>query len=325
MAVTDVPLALGAAAALALALAGRLEWAGVAAGLAASAKYPGVFLAVPLVVAGWRQWRRLARAALLAVLAFVVTSPFVVLHAGRAWDDISRVQRLARAGWLGFEHDHATPLAWLDRLWESLGPLLVLAVAGLALALVRRTRADLVLGSFVLVYFADLLTIEAHFDRYVLPLIAPLGVLAGRFRRLAPVALVVLVVPLAWSLRADAELRKHDTRVLAWSWVKRELPRGGLVAVEGPGPPFTGRRMLALQLPGPGRATDPNRSLARLRARGVRYVVATGAIADRVLAARDRYPREARFYDDLRRRAQRIYRIEPGGDVAGPWVAVYRL
>ena len=41
MAVTDVLLALGITVTLALLVSGRLEWAGVAAGLAASAKYPG--------------------------------------------------------------------------------------------------------------------------------------------------------------------------------------------------------------------------------------------------------------------------------------------
>ena len=53
MAVTDVLLTLGVTVALALALSGRLEWAGVAAGLAASAKYPGILVLGPVAVAGW--------------------------------------------------------------------------------------------------------------------------------------------------------------------------------------------------------------------------------------------------------------------------------
>ncbi|HLB19927.1 MAG TPA: glycosyltransferase 87 family protein, partial [Gaiellaceae bacterium] len=57
-AVTDVPLTLGVAASLALLVSGRLELAGIAVGLAMGFKYPGVFLLVPLVVAGWRQWGR---------------------------------------------------------------------------------------------------------------------------------------------------------------------------------------------------------------------------------------------------------------------------
>ena len=51
----------------------------------------------------------------------------------------------------------------------------------------------------------------------------------------------------------------------------------------------------------------------------------TGAVADRVLAARDRYPREARFYDELRMQAKRVYHVQPGHGLAGPWVSVYRL
>ncbi|MGZ8686959.1 MAG: hypothetical protein ACXWZP_00880, partial [Gaiellaceae bacterium] len=81
----------GVTCALALALAGRFEWAGLAVGLAASAKYPGAIAAVPVLVAGWGAWRRLARAGGAAAAAFALTSPFVLLHAGAAWDDITRV------------------------------------------------------------------------------------------------------------------------------------------------------------------------------------------------------------------------------------------
>src|SRR5438552_81841 len=59
-AVTDVPLALGVAAALALMVEGRVELAGIACGLATGFKYPGVLLVVPLVICAWRRWRRLA-------------------------------------------------------------------------------------------------------------------------------------------------------------------------------------------------------------------------------------------------------------------------
>ena len=328
VAVTDVALALGVTASLALMVTGRLELAGLAAGLATSAKYPGAFLAVPLLVAAWPQWRRLAAAGGLALAAFALTSPFVLLNAGEALEDVRRVQRLARAGWLGFEHDHPTPLAFADRLWESLGPFLVVAAAGLAVAAVRRRRADLVLCAFVLVYFADLLTLDAHFDRYVLPLVAPLGALAGRLRPLAPLALALLVVPLGWSIRDDARLLREDTRVTARAWIERHLPRGARVAADPSAPPLDGLDGLAvtrLELPGPGRATDARRDVERLRASGVRYVVVSGAVADRVRAASERYPHETRFYDELERRTRLLYRREARGGLTGPWVAVYRL
>ena len=252
-AVTDVPLTLGIAASLALMVTGRIELAGIAAGIATGFKYPGVFLVVPLVVAAWGQWRRLAVGLVAMVAAFAASSPFV------------------------------------------------------------------------LVYFLDLLTIRAHFDRYTLPLIPPLAALASRFRPLAPVTLLLLVVPLTWSIRDTKELTRTDTRVVAARWVEAHVPAGSEVAVDPSVPMFPRLRLLPLQLPGPGRDFDPNRDLAKLRRERVRWVVVTGAVADRVFAARGRYPRDAAFYDDLRRHAERRYFVDPGDGRAGPWVAVYRL
>ena len=333
MAVTDVLLTTCVTVSLALLLTGRLEWAGLAAGLAASAKYPGILVAVPILLVGWREWRRLGLAAAGGVLAFLLTSPFVVIHSDAAWDDIERVQRLGRAGWLGFEDDPATPLAFLDRLWEALGPFLLIAVAGLVLAAAglaarrdqKLRRADLALVSFALVWFAQLLPLNAHYDRYVLPLVPVLAALAGRLPRLAPAALALLVVPLVWSVGEVRELTRTDTRVVAHAWIEQNVPADALVAVEPSTPPVDPRRKLGLELPGPGRPFDPNRDLARLRSRGTDYVLVSGAVADRVLEAADRYPREAAFYAELESATERVLLVSPGGELGGPWVALYRL
>jgi 4-amino-4-deoxy-L-arabinose transferase-like glycosyltransferase len=324
-AVTDVPMTALIAVSLALAVTGRLEWAGVAAGLAASAKYPAVFLLAPLVVAGWGRWRRLAGSVALAVAAFLATSPFVLVHPHQAWNDATRVQRLAREGWLGFEHDSFALFSFSGKLWDGLGPALAVAVLGLVLALRRRSRTDLILAAFVLVYVADLLTLRAHFDRYVLPLVPALAALAGRQRTLAPVTLGLLIVPLVWAIGDDARLTRTDTRAVAHGWIVSHIPPGSTVAAESSTPPLVGYRIVGLALPGPGRPFDPDRDVAHLRAEGVRYALVTGAVADRVLAASERYPREARFYDDLRLQAKRVYHVQPGHGLAGPWVSVYRL
>jgi hypothetical protein len=324
-AVTDVPLALGVAAALALMVAGRIELAGVAAGLATGFKYPGVFLVVPLAVCAWGRWRRLAVAALCMVLAFLASSPFVLVHSRQAWHEAFRVQRLARRGWLGFEHDHSAPIAFSAHLWHAFGPVILISVVGIAFALWRRTRTDLVLVSFVVVYFADLMTLRAHFDRYTLPLVPPLAALAARFRALAPVTLLLLVVPLTWTIRDDKRLTRTDTRIVAARWIERNVPHGVHIAEDPSTPAVAGYQILPLQLPGPGRTFDPNRNIARLRRQGIRDVVISGAVTDRVLAARTRYPRETAFYEALARRGRRVYFLQPGDGHAGPWVAVYAL
>jgi hypothetical protein len=287
-AVTDVPMTALITVSLALAVTGRLEWAGVAAGLAASAKYPAVFLLVPLVVAGWGRWRRLAISVGLAILAFLATSPFVLVHPQQAWSDASRVQRLARDGWLGFEHDSWALFSFSGKLWAGLGPVLVIAVAGLVLALRRHTRTDLILAAFVLVYVADLLTIRAHFDRYVLPLVPPLAVLAGRLRALAPVTLG-LRSSRSFAIADDVRLTRTDTRGCT-RLDRRHVPRGATVAAESSTP---ARRVPVVGLALPSRAAVRSTATSVGCGRGVRYVLVSGAVADRVLAARDRYPRGA--------------------------------
>ncbi len=326
MAVTDVLLTTLLTCALSLAVSGRVEWAGLLVGLAASAKYPGVLGLVAVVVAGWGQWRRLLAAAALALVAFAATSPFVLLHAHDAWADVARVQRLARTGWLGFEDDPIAPLAFLERAWTAVGPLLGVAAVGIVVALRRRTRADAVLLAFLAAYGAWLCGLGAHFGRYVLPLVPVLGVLAARARPLAPLALVSLAVPLVWSVHDARVLTRTDTRVPATAWVEAELPAGATIAVDpsslGAVPPGA----VLLALPGPGVDSDPRRSVARLRADGVEYVAVSGLVADRVLAAADRYPREVAFYRDLERTATIVYRIVPdGSSLTGPWLTVYRL
>ena len=49
----------------------------------------------------------------------------------------------------------------------------------------------------------------------MLPLVPVLGVLAGRLRPVAPVTLLLLVVPFVWSVRDTGELRKTDAREAA--------------------------------------------------------------------------------------------------------------
>ena len=171
-----------------------------------------------------------------------------------------------------------------------MGPVLIVAVVCLVAALVRRTRADLVLASFVLVYFADLLTLRAHFDRSVLPLVPPLAALAGRFRSIVPVTLMLLVVPLVWAVRADQKLTREDTRVIALRWIEGHVPQGTKLVLDTGLPQPRGFRVVRLKLPGPGAgststacsrtcaSTAPPRSssTARLRTRCWPRAIATG-------------------------------------------------
>jgi hypothetical protein len=256
---------------------------------------------------------------------FLAASPYFAVHLGDAVGEARHALGGARRGALGFEHDTWTPIAFLGGLWESIGPALLIALAGLVLALLYRSLADRVLAAFVLAYFAALVPLDAHFDRYLLPLMPALGALAGRLRSLAPVTLLLLVIPLVWSIRETRPLVRTDTRVAAHDWMDQNLTPGVLVAAD-PGTAAPGDvRVLRLARPGPGRKPDARRNLARLRELKVGYVLVTGAVADPVLAERGRYPAESSFYDQLDRGGNRRFYRQGVGKLAGPWVAVYEL
>jgi len=315
-AVTDVPLTTFVTIALALLASGRIEWAGAALGLATAAKYPGVLLLVPLVVLAWKRWTRLAISLALAVLTFAATSPYVIVDAGSTWSALRRIQGEHRRGWLGFEHDHWSWIAFSQRLWDGMGPVLLIAAVGLVLALAqRRTRADLVLGSFVVAYAVSLAPLHSHFPRYVLPLVPALGTLAGRLRALTPVTLLLLIVPLAWALRDDARLTQTDTRLVAARWIEANVPAGAPIAAESSTAVPAAYRVVPIPLPLPGHDARPELD-------GARWALVSGAVADRVLAAQDRYPRRAAFYAELPHPA---FRTQAHDGLNGPWVAVYRL
>jgi 4-amino-4-deoxy-L-arabinose transferase-like glycosyltransferase len=324
-AVSEVPLALAVTCALILLARGRVLWGAVAAGLALSVSYLAISLLVPLVIAGWGRWRRTALASAFVIMAFAATSPFLLLHPGRAASDIWQAGRLARRGAFGSTLGHFSALDFSVHLWNGFGPVLLIAVLGLVVALAeRRGLIDLVLASFVVAYSISLVPFGSHHARYLLPLIPPLAALAARLRSLAPVTMLLLVIPLTVDVRADIELTRTDTRIAAARQIEERIPTASRVAVDPWMAPLEGVNVDRLPLPERGEGGNLQRNVNWLQWRGVEYVVLTGAVEDDVLKQRDRYPRAARFYSQLRKQRP-LLRIKSDNDLSGPWVALYKL
>jgi 4-amino-4-deoxy-L-arabinose transferase-like glycosyltransferase len=326
MAVPDILLTTLITIALALLVSGRIELAGAVAGLAVAAKWPGALVFAPILVVAWGQWRRVAYAAGFGLLAFVLAAPFAVIHFGEALGDFGRVFSHARRGSLGYEDDSFAAIAFVEPLWDSLGPVLIVALVGLVVAAVLRGRADRALLAFVGLYYLALLPLESHVDRYVLPLVPVLAVLAGRFRSFAPVTLLLLVVSFTWTVRDTEKLTKPDTRVETLPRVERTVRAAALRGASSaltidPGLPRPRiDAVVRVGLPAPWAEFDRRR---RLDVPG--FVWVNGSIVDRVRAAPDEYPEEAAYYNGLAREAQLLFRVDPVESTSGPWVALFQL
>lgn len=247
-------------------------WAGLFAGLAASMKYPGGLVLLPLLLAhgfrpraagGGRAWlpsAGLVAAGGAAVVGFLIGTPYAVLTPVAFVRGVLSELREVHTVQFGNEADMTAYLFHLLHSFpEGMGlPLFLLALAGVALALLRHGRRELILLAFPLPYFLVIGSWSSRFERYTLPLLPFLALLAAlclvalagwardRGVRLlgrsaasvrpglgVTVVAVLLVAPEAarivdWHLL----IARPDTRVVAGEWIEREIPNGARIAME---------------------------------------------------------------------------------------------
>lgn len=272
---TDVPLALLVTVGVLLIVrywrTGRSRdavWSGLLTGLAASMKYPGGLILVPLLLAHFLRprpvgplWRwvaspALAGAGVAALLGFLAGTPYALLTPVAFVRGVLSELREVHTVQFGNEADLPGYLFHVfHSLPEGMGVTpFVLAAAGVGLALASRTPQALILLAFPLPYFLVIGSWSSRFERYVLPLLPFLALLAasclvalaGWLRQrvrwgvaacrpglgLAVAACVLVGPELARIARFHVLLSRPDTRVLAGEWIEREIPWGSRIAME---------------------------------------------------------------------------------------------
>lgn len=230
--------------------------AGALAGLASGSEYNMALLVVPLIAAwllaesrrlGWLAWSLAAMCG-----AWILVNPFALiqwnafleagLHSLRTRTVDSRIQ-------YGDRWDKFGP-AWLYVVRYPLGygvgfAETVWMVVGVVWALVRRTRKDLVLLSWVIPYFVLVTLSPAKFMRYSAPLIPGLSVLAAEllvFLFIMPyrwpriVAAVASVLALLYTTSYDAAyaqlFSQQDARAQAAHWIAAHVRPGTRIAFQ---------------------------------------------------------------------------------------------
>lgn len=231
------------------------RWAGAFLGLATSAKYPGAFLLLPMIVAhivalrsrgsGGAHWRRAGLAALIAFVAFAATSPYVVVNLERAWSDVSAERTHMQEGHFGDEEGSAHIYYLIALARWILGPLGALAgLIGALHVFQRRTTPGVPLVSFVVMVLIVIGGWSTRADRYILNIVPALWVLAalpaaelGKRRRWVGVAAgLALIVSSAWALPSVYSRTRPSTRSLACNWIEEKIPEGAFLLMEAWGP-----------------------------------------------------------------------------------------
>ncbi|MBD0275428.1 MAG: glycosyltransferase family 39 protein, partial [Acetobacteraceae bacterium] len=214
-----------------------LFWAGLWAGLAAATKYNAGLVLLAGAAAGWIKPAARGRAATFvpllggAALGFVIGCPGALINPEGLWQGIQMEAAHVRGGHgLVFVN---TPPGLIYHLvfnlrWGLGAPLLLLAVAGIVAALLRRRPGDLVLLAFAVPYYLLIGLAEVKFARYTLPLFPPLLLWAGalltereKVRRIAAWAGVAAAVyALAFSLALDRTMTRPDPRDRAAAFLR---------------------------------------------------------------------------------------------------------
>lgn len=324
--------------------------AGGSVGLGISSRYFLVTLLPVLVAAGVIAIRSRVPGATIrgiavgvgtALAVFALTTPYFFLD----WSTARHSLEIENAP--SVAHEGLSPLGnfrWYlsSSIPDTISwPVALLAVGGVVLVLVRRRAPSrLLLLAASLFFLVGLSTSKLHWSRWPLPIL-PVAVLFAAYALVAAASEVqarvgrpVLVPAVAAGLalvsmipaQSVVELNRRDsvpsTRVVARAWIKAHVPAGSTVARELKTAPLKGTKLRETYRPA---LPIGGWTLDRYRRDGVQYLVTNAGMSGPYTTQPRRYPREARFYRQLRHQACLLHEFRPNAQRGGPVIRVYEL
>ncbi len=232
--------------------------AGMFAGLSISTKYPAGVILVPTVIAHFfansKKWRdpKLYLLLLSMVFFFSLGTPFAFLNFPIFVKNLLNQFAINKNGWglnlgLGLWYNLVFSLRY------GLGlPLLIASLSGVALAIWRHQKKELLFLSFILIYYLINGLGKSLFVRYMIPLVPFLCLMAAEacnyfLNFLAPlkiskflkqtVTLLLISIILSSSVHSlcwhNWLLSQKDTRILAKEWIEANIPSRTRIAMQG--------------------------------------------------------------------------------------------
>jgi 4-amino-4-deoxy-L-arabinose transferase-like glycosyltransferase len=308
--------------------------AGICAGLAASCKYTGGVVVLPLILAHFLRCgreafkqRNLYLALFLCGAGFFATTPFALLDSHKFLDDLRFEIQHYGTGHPGME---GNSLAWyLNYMWTTGGVLYLLAVPGFVYSAVSRPQETSLRLIFPLAYFAVLCSFVVRNDRTFLPLTPFLFLSAALFliflydklramkkeslRRLSPALLAgltaaALAIPIVKTADDVRRLTTVDSRETARIWIADTLPRGAKIAIESYSP-FVDPQRFTVQGFWSMIGKDPEWYAEN----GFEYLVFSQGMYGRFYLEPERYGSEVKQYDGFFTRLTLVKMFVDGG------------
>ncbi|HWJ57524.1 MAG TPA: phospholipid carrier-dependent glycosyltransferase [Vicinamibacterales bacterium] len=353
---TDVPATFAVMATLLLSLRAHergtiraFAAAGAMAGLAGALKYNGgLAVVMPLLACAMTpaMGRRRGTAALAIVAAtiaaFLAGAPYTLLDLPTFLNQFARLSS-------EYRQPSAVPepiwIVYLKHLRIALQwPGSVLVIAGFALGLWKAVRGPnrvpwVLAIVFPLVYFRFMSKQNIAYARYLLPLVPFLSILAAaavtgavswmrraalpvRVRHVVTVALTILSIapPAYTAIKYDADAAKPWTQALAYEWIRRELPPGTSIRIEGstsPKLPATYQASYVKQL----RLAAPT----DYRGSGIQYLVASSMCYGLYFGDPQNYRTEYEEYQHIFAQAEEVARFTASREHPGPELRILKV
>jgi len=240
---------------------------GVVFGSAVMTKLPAAVGILPILAANWlrcsnQSWRQvffsrdLRIAGLAAAVVYFLGNPGMALNLGKISgifmrdimgilpaDDLYAGSTSPSSHWLFY---------WHSLVWTIGLPVAVLAVVGMFYALLRRTRADIILLSLGIPYFLTVALAQSpdhSYSWYVLPLTPVAAILAARVAfeiverlpesprlRLGFVSAMTVILLIHPAAQTASWLRRYsniDSRLVARQWIEDNIATGAKIFALG--------------------------------------------------------------------------------------------
>ncbi len=322
-------------------------------GLAASSKYTGALLVLPLVVvfalrihrAGAKPWATPRLIDLwigigTAAFAFLVTSPYCLLDFKAFWADLSYERAHMTIGHFGTDSgSNLWPYAGV--FWGNfgiwLGPFVLAGVVLLLLRLREQTRWQPLLA-FCFFYTGVILTWSAQAGHYLLPVFPCLALFAAgsisalsrhlsrptrQARSLMQVSLL-LSLPIGIGTALDVtSYTERDPRTEAKAWVETHLAPGTIFAMEFHTPNLSEPTYTTVRIPMYVIQPDLSAPFYDLRwYADIDYIVTSSSVRHRYKSDPERFNRQASFYDSLEKEMTLVAEF-PGSGTFGPTIKIF--